>query len=94
MPPVSTATMTVTAAIETVARAARNAGKHWAATCGSLDAARKMIDLGASLLFHGCDIVFVKHGFDQVQAAFGKELGFRFGRDSAPAGKSYLGHRQ
>lgn len=71
----------VAAAIEAIARAARNTGKHWAATCSSLDAARKMIDLGASLLFHGCDIVFVKNGFDQLQASFGKELGFRFGRE-------------
>ncbi len=81
---------TVTAAIEAVARAARNTGKHWAATCGSLNAARTMIDLGARLLFHGCDLVFVKNGFDQVQAAFGKELGFRFGRPSTTGGPSYL----
>lgn len=79
---------TVSAAVETVARAARSAGKHWAATCGSPDAARTMIGLGARLLFHGCDLVFVKNGLDRVRAEFGAELGFRFGR--APNGASYL----
>jgi 4-hydroxy-2-oxoheptanedioate aldolase len=67
-------------------------GKHWAATCGSVEVARRMIEMGARLVFHGCDIVFVKNGFDQLQAAFGKELGIRFGRNpAAEAGEqSYL----
>lgn len=81
---------TVTAAIEKVARAARNTGKQWAATCGSVDVARRMIEMGARLVFHGCDIVFVKNGLDQVRAVFGKELGMRFGRGGTPGGKSYL----
>lgn len=81
---------TVAAAIEKIARAAEKNGKHWAATCGSLDAARTLMDRGARLLFHGCDLVFVKNGFDRVQAAFGKELGFRFGRASLPGETSYL----
>ncbi len=80
---------TVTAAIEKVAKAAKNTGKNWAATCGSVDVARRMIELGARLVFHGCDLVFVKNGFDQVQATFGKELGMRFARPPA-GGRSYL----
>jgi 4-hydroxy-2-oxoheptanedioate aldolase len=81
---------TVAAAVEKVARAAKNTGKHWAATCGSVEVARTMIEMGARLVFHGCDLVFVKNGLDQLQADFGKELGLRFGRPSASSEKSYL----
>jgi 4-hydroxy-2-oxoheptanedioate aldolase len=81
---------TVMSSIEKIARAAKNTGKHWAATCGSVDAARAMIEMGARLVFHGCDIVFVKLGLDQVQDKFSKELGIRFGRASEASGKSYL----
>lgn len=82
---------TVTAAIEKVARAAKNTGKHWAATCGTLESARQMIEMGARLIFHGCDIVFVKNGFDQLQSTFSRELGIRFHRSpAAAADASYL----
>ena len=82
---------TVAAAVEKVAEAAQNTGKHWAATCGSVEVARTMIKMGARLIFHGCDIVFVKHGLDQLQANFRTELGLRFDRPSATGEKSYLG---
>jgi len=55
-------------AIETVATATQAHGKTWAATCGSVGQARRMIDRGAKLVFLGCDIVFVKQGFDRLQA--------------------------
>jgi 2-keto-3-deoxy-L-rhamnonate aldolase RhmA len=83
---------TVAAAVEKVASAARNTGKHWAATCGSVEVARTMIELGARLIFHGCDIVFVKQGLEHLQAAFTRELSLRFERPSATGGTSYLGH--
>ena len=76
---------------EKVARAAKNAGKHWAATCGSLDAARRMIEMGARLVFHGCDLIFVKNGLERVRADFSKELGLRFGRPSRGDGASDVG---
>jgi 4-hydroxy-2-oxoheptanedioate aldolase len=82
---------TVAAAVEKVAQAARNTGKHWAATCGSVEVARTMIKLGARLIFHGCDIVFVKHGLDQLQANFRTELGLRFDQPLATGEKSSLG---
>ena len=81
---------TVVAAIEKVAQAAKNTGKNWAATCGSVESARKMIDMGARLVFHGCDVVFIKQGFDRLQAEFGKELGIRFGARGETSGASYL----
>lgn len=65
----------VVAASKHVARAAKSAGKHWASTSGSIEQARQMFDRGAALVFHGCDIVFVKNGLDQVREAFRKELG-------------------
>jgi 4-hydroxy-2-oxoheptanedioate aldolase len=81
---------TVSAAIEKIARAAKHHGKHWAATVGSLEQARRMIDLGARLIFHGCDIVMVKNGLDQVRSTFAKELGIRFPQITGPQGASYL----
>lgn len=83
---------TVVAAIERIARAAKNTGKHWAATCGGVEVARRMIEMGARLVFHGCDIVFVKKGLDALQADFGRELGMRFTRSAALQAdqKSYL----
>ena len=73
----------VAAAIRRVATAALRAGKPWCATCGSLEQARAMIDLGAKLVFHGCDLLFVKAGLDRLQATFAAELGIRFGDDGS-----------
>jgi 4-hydroxy-2-oxoheptanedioate aldolase len=78
----------VTTAIETVARAAKNAGKTWAATCGSVDIAKKYVDMGARLVFHGCDLVFVKNGLETLRGEFTKKLGTRFG--GGASGSSYL----
>jgi 4-hydroxy-2-oxoheptanedioate aldolase len=85
---------TVVAAIEKVARAAKNQGKHWAATCGSIEIAKKYIDMGCGLIFHGCDIVYVKAGLEQVRQAAIEQAGVRFGGAKADgSGKSYLGGR-
>jgi 4-hydroxy-2-oxoheptanedioate aldolase len=81
----------VVAAVERIARAAKNTGKHWASTCPSLEAARQMIEMGARLVFYGCDIVFVKNGLEQLQASFSKELGLRFARPAMNGGKNYPG---
>jgi 4-hydroxy-2-oxoheptanedioate aldolase len=79
---------TVSAALDKVARAAANTGKHWAATCGTPDVARQMIDKGASLVFHGCDIVFVKNGLEQVRTAM-IERGVRLPAVAKAGGRSY-----
>ena len=81
---------TVTAALETVARAAKKTGKNWAATCGTVEAAKRYVDMGARLVFHGCDIVFVKNGLEQVRAEMTKQLGARFGGGAGASGSSYL----
>jgi 4-hydroxy-2-oxoheptanedioate aldolase len=80
----------VAGAIETVARAAKNTGKHWAATCGSVEQAARYVEMGCRLIFHGCDLVFVKNGFQQVRESFAKQLNVRFGGRPAGDGRSYL----
>lgn len=82
----------VSRAIEAVARAASNTGKHWAATCGSVEQAARYVELGARLIFHGCDIVFVKNGLEEVRQAFASRLNIRFGGRPAGGG-SYLEQR-
>jgi 4-hydroxy-2-oxoheptanedioate aldolase len=76
-------------AIQTIARAAKNTGKHWAATCGSLEQARRMVELGARLILHGADIVTLKNGLEQIRRTFAKELGITF-ENRLPDGTSYL----
>jgi 4-hydroxy-2-oxoheptanedioate aldolase len=79
----------VVAAVEKVARAAKNAGKHWAATCGTVEQAARYVEMGCRLIFHGCDIVFVKNGLQQVRETFEKQLSIKFGGRPA-GGSSYL----
>jgi 4-hydroxy-2-oxoheptanedioate aldolase len=83
---------TVDAAITKVATAARNTGKHWAATTGSVEHAKQMVDRGARLVFHGADIIMVKNGLEQIRGAFADRLGVTFAsQDRAPTGDgSYL----
>jgi 4-hydroxy-2-oxoheptanedioate aldolase len=78
-------------AIGRVAAAARNQGKYWAATCGTPEQAKKYIDLGASLVFHGCDIVFVKNGLEQARTAMrGVGMNLEPPAGKGRSGKSYL----
>lgn len=81
----------IDASIRAVARAAANAGKHWAATCGSVEQAQRMIEMGARLVFHGADIVMVKSGLEQIRTTFAERLRLTFAaRDNASGGASYL----
>jgi len=79
----------VDAAIAKIAQAAKNTGKHWAATCGSVEMARRMVELGARLIFHGTDILMVKSGLERIRDSFARDLGFTF-RNTLPSGASYL----
>jgi 4-hydroxy-2-oxoheptanedioate aldolase len=64
-------------ALTLVAKAARSAGKHLACTVGSVEQARRALDLGAAILFHGADILIVKRGLEQIQSDFAA-MGFQF----------------
>ena len=63
-------------ALEAVAAAVHNTGKHWACTC-SPNVAPRMLEMGSRLLFSNADIVMVKNGLEQMQSQFGA-LGFTF----------------
>ncbi len=83
----------VLAALEQISQAAKNTGKHWAATCGSLEQASRLCAMGASLIFHGCDLVFVRQGLENVKKQFGEGLGVTFAEVPA-ARSSYLESRR
>jgi 4-hydroxy-2-oxoheptanedioate aldolase len=67
-------------AMHKVAVAAKNVGKHWACTTFSLRHAVEALELGARLIFHGADLLYLRRGFEELQKDFGK-LGFQFGRN-------------
>lgn len=56
-------------AFRRVASAAKAAGKHWASTSMSLDHARQLAEMGASLVFHGADIVMVRREMTAIRDA-------------------------
>jgi 4-hydroxy-2-oxoheptanedioate aldolase len=67
----------VRAAIDTIARAARRAGKHWGLPTGSLERTRELMDLGARFICHGADLLMIIRGLEDIQQRFAA-LGFTF----------------
>lgn len=67
----------VQAAVESVAQAAKNAGKAWGMPAFSLDHARQLVDLGARFIAHNADIIMVKRALEAMQQDFAP-LGFTF----------------
>lgn len=78
----------VTGAMQAVANAARNTGKHWAAT-STLAKAPAALELGCRLLFCNADILMIKNGMQQMQADFAP-LGFKFENCFQQRSESYL----
>jgi len=74
---------------EKIAQAARRAGKHWARPVGSPEDAKRLLDMGARLLFTGADILMVKLGLERIQSQF-SELGFTFDNQLSGGAKHYL----
>jgi 4-hydroxy-2-oxoheptanedioate aldolase len=64
-------------ALRRVAAAAKEAGKSWGTVSFHSDHARKLLDMGATLLAHGADILILKQGFERIQEQFAP-LGFTF----------------
>ncbi len=58
----------VQAAIDTVAAAAGNTGKHWAATAGSAERAAALVQAGCDLVFHQADILLIRDGFEATRS--------------------------
>lgn len=75
-------------AVERVAKAARNAGKHWGTPAFSPAHCQTLLEMGARLICHSADIVLFKQGLDRIQQDFGK-LGFSF-QNGCNNGQAYL----
>jgi 4-hydroxy-2-oxoheptanedioate aldolase len=67
----------ITGAYERVAAAAKIAGKWWGTVSGGPEHTQRLFDLGAKFICHGCDLLMVKQGMEQIQQRYG-ELGFQF----------------
>jgi 4-hydroxy-2-oxoheptanedioate aldolase len=72
-------------ALDKIATAARNTGKHWACPAFHPEHAQRLLDRGASMLMHGADIVMVKAGLEKIRQDFRTQcLGRK--RDKGKAG--------
>ena len=78
----------IQAAIEKIAKAATNQGKHWGMPVGTTDRAKELMALGAKFLAHGADIIHVKLALEKIQKDFAA-LGFTF-NNRITAGESYM----
>jgi 4-hydroxy-2-oxoheptanedioate aldolase len=67
----------IAGAYETVATAAKNAGKWWGTVSGTPEHTQRLLDLGATFICHGCDLIMVKQGMEQIQEKYAR-LGFTF----------------
>ncbi len=76
---------TIVDAQRRVAAAAKAAGKHWASTSMSIDHARQLAQMGAGLVFHGADIVFVRRGMSSLREAINQIVADPGIADSPPA---------
>ena len=64
-------------AYQQVAEAAKSAGKWWGTVSGGPEHTQKLLDLGATFICHGCDLIMVKQGMELIQERYGP-LGFTF----------------
>jgi 4-hydroxy-2-oxoheptanedioate aldolase len=64
-------------AYRALSRAASDAGIAWGTVTGSTEHAQRLLDLGATFLCHGADIVMVKSGLEAIQQRYAA-LGFCF----------------
>ncbi|MBN2023673.1 MAG: aldolase [Pirellulales bacterium] len=64
---------------QTVARAARNAGKQWGCPTFSLEDSKRLVDMGARFICCTSDFVLVKQGFEKIREDY-TGLGFTFAK--------------
>src|SRR4051794_37989664 len=67
----------MTDAYRSVAAAAKGAGKWWGTVSGSPEHTKMLFELGAKFICHGCDLIMVKQGMEQIQERYAA-LGFTF----------------
>ena len=65
--------------MSTKSKAAKKAGKHWGMPIFSTDHARQVMEMGGRFLCHGCDLLMVKAGLEEIQKKF-EPLGVTFER--------------
>ena len=63
-------------AIVRIAEAAKQTGKHWGMPA-SLERTKQVLDLGATFICHGADIIMIKLALEKIQQDFAP-LGFSF----------------
>ena len=78
----------VEAAIEKVAAAAKRHGKAWGMPVGDTTRAKELMDMGATFLACGADLIAVKNFFEKIHQDFAK-LGFSF-NNQLISGASYM----
>jgi len=71
-------------ALDRLAQAAANTGKHWGTTVADAGRAKQLIDAGAKLLFSGADILVVKNALQQLRRDW-QPLGLDFQDRFSPA---------
>lgn len=64
-------------AMERIATAARNTGKHWGRPANSAADAAKFIELGARIIAHTSDLLILANGLESIQQQF-NSAGFTF----------------
>lgn len=64
-------------AMQRVAKAACNTGKHWGTVASSPSHCKTLIEMGATLICHSSDILILKEGLTTIQESF-EAMGFSF----------------
>jgi 4-hydroxy-2-oxoheptanedioate aldolase len=68
----------VTRSAETVCKATLAAGKRFGTPCGDTEHAKRLLDMGATFLTHGSDIMMIKRSLQNRRCEF-EGSGFHFG---------------
>jgi 4-hydroxy-2-oxoheptanedioate aldolase len=76
-------------ALEKMASATAKHKKYWGTPVGTPERAKQLMDMGAKLICHGCDLIHVLTGMKKAQEDFAK-LGFTFNNQFDAHGKSYM----
>ena len=76
-------------ATKKVAAAAKAAGKEWGRPAGTIDDIKRFMDMGSRFILHGCDLVYIKSGWEKMQKDL-SALGFTFDNRIDQGGQSYL----
>lgn len=60
-----------------LSRAAKNAGKAWGTVSGTPEHTQRLMEMGATFICHGADLIMLKQGMERIQQMYAP-LGFTF----------------